>query len=131
MILRSTSNEGFSLLEVLIALVVLATALLALSGSINQSVKTQVYQNERTFAHYVAMYRLGEVRIDPDWPNVGTTRGQIEMLNREWVWEQTVAKTTEANLRRIEVAVANKKDEDYKLARVTAFIGKPADDERR
>jgi len=123
--------KAFSLLEVLIALVVLATALVALSGSLNQTVKSQLYQKNRTLAHYVATYRLGEVKIDQPWPNVGTTRGEISMLNREWLWKQTDEKTSEPSLRKVEIAVSEKRDEDYSLAKLTAFLGKPNEEQER
>ena len=125
--MRYSVNKGFSLLEVLIALTILATALMALSGSVNQTFRNHVYLKDKTFAHYVAMRRLAEVRLQPEWPNEGTTRGDIKMLNNDWKWRQIVSKTTEANLRRVEISVANKSDEEYFLTTITAFVGKPSD----
>ncbi len=125
-LISANKHCAFTLLEVLIALVVVATALLALSGSMQQATKSQVYVKDKTLAHYVAMYRLGELRLEPQWPSPGTTRGEIKMLNRDWRWQQTVTKTTEASLRRVEIAVTTKDDENYKLSTITAFIGRPA-----
>jgi general secretion pathway protein I len=117
--------RAFTLLEVLIALMVLATALIALSGTMNQATRTQLHQKNKTLAHYVAMYRLGELKLEDPWPSIGTTRGSIKMLNREWSWQQEVIKTSEDTLRRIEISVGTKDDEDYKLTKIVAFFAQP------
>ncbi|NVJ59077.1 MAG: type II secretion system minor pseudopilin GspI [Gammaproteobacteria bacterium] len=121
----SKTSSGFTLLEVLIALMVLATALVALSGTMTMTTKTQIYQKERTYSHYIAMYRLGELKTEEPWPNTGTTRGSINMLNREWRWKQEVQKTTEDGLRRVDIKVSLADDEDYVLGKITAFLGRP------
>lgn len=119
------SSAGFTLLEILIALMILATALVALSGSMTMATKTQIYQKERTYGHYIAMYRLGELKTEEPWPGIGTTRGTVNMLNREWRWQQEVQKTTEDGLRRVDIKVSLQDDEDYVLGKITAFIGRP------
>lgn len=118
-------TDGFTLLEVLIAMAVLALALMALSGSMNQAIKNQIHHKDSTLAHYVAMYHLGDMKLEEPFPELGTTRGDIVMLNREWRWTQSVLKTTEENLRRIEVSVARKEEPDYQLSKIIAFAGNP------
>jgi len=123
--------KGFTLLEVLIALAILATGLMALSTSILNSTKGQTRQIERTFAHYVANNQLGEMKVEDAWPELGTTRGNIEMFNREWTWKQVVTKTTVDSLRRVDVSVTIKDDEEYNLATLTAFVGRPPEKDPR
>ena len=120
-----SANKGFSLIEVLVAMVVFALSVMALSGSISSTFKTQTVQKDRTFAHYVALRRLAEVKLKSAWPNTGTTRGELKMFNRDWGWKQEVSNTTDKALRRVEVAVSSKNDEEYYIAKVTAFLGKP------
>jgi len=123
--LNNSQVNGFTLLEVLIAMAVLALALMALSGSMNQAIKNQIHHKDTTLAHYVAMYHLGDMKLEEPFPDLGTTRGDIVMLNREWRWTQSVLKTTEENLRRIEVSVARKEEPDYQLSKIIAFAGNP------
>ena len=88
MILPADNSRGFSLIEVLVALVIFATAVMALSGSISSTFGSQIRHKEKTFAHYVAMRRLADVRLEKKWPNIGTTQGTMKMLNHDWQWQQ-------------------------------------------
>ncbi|WP_144392277.1 type II secretion system minor pseudopilin GspI [Pleionea sediminis] len=131
LISNKSKIKGFTLLEVLIALVVLALAFTALNNSIFESGESQLYRKEKTLAHYVAMYRLNEVKLEEPWPNIGTTRGEIQMAKQNWTWQQQVLKTTESGFRRVEVSVGLERDPDYKLAKVVAFVAEPSEDGQR
>jgi len=112
--------KGFTLLEVLIAMVIFATAVVGLISQINGYKSAQVTASQRTIAHLVAMNKLAETRLEKDWPNVGTTRGSTDMAKKTWYWIQTVSKTTEKNLRQVEVEVRLEEDDEIKT---TSFIG--------
>lgn len=129
--LNHKNARGFTLLEVLIALMVLATGLMALSGSMTEITRTQVSVKDRTFASMVAKYRLAELRLDNAWPSEGVTRGDIQMLNKSWTWKQEVIKTTEPDLKRVEVSIAiTDNDPDYFISKIVAFLPKPDKENR-
>jgi len=114
------NTKGFTLLEVLIAMAIFGMAAVGLISNITQYQSTQLTASQRTVAHWVAMNKLAETRLEKDWPNVGTTRGSSEMANRTWYWIQTVSKTTEKDLRQVEVEIRLEEDDELKT---TSFIG--------
>ena len=114
------SVGGFTLLEVLIAMAIFSTAAVGLMGSITTYQHSQLTTGQRTIAHLVAMNQIAETRLKKNWPNVGVTRGSAEMVNSTWYWTQTVSKTTEKNLRQVEVEVRLEREDELKI---TSFIG--------
>lgn len=117
---QQSKIRAFTLLEVLIAMVIFGYAATGLIASINNYKRSQVTAVQRTIGHWVAMNRLAETRLEKKWPNVGTTRGTSEMAKHTWYWTQIVSKTTEKELRQVEVEV--RLDENDEI-RVTSFIG--------
>ena len=118
-------NSGFTLVEVIVALFILAMGMAAVISTVgNVADQTRVLQ-EKTFAHWVAMNKMAEYRIEKRWLRVGTTDGEANMAEREWVWQTTVTETSEEDMRRIDIRVAPvgaKKDTYTTL--LTGFITK-------
>ncbi len=118
--LKQPKEKAFTLLEVLIAMVIFSYAAIGLMSNITKYQSAQVTSSQRTVAHWVAMNQMAEMRIEKKWPNVGVTRGTAEMANKTWYWIQTVSKTTEKNLRKVEVEVRLEEKDELK---VTSFVG--------
>ena len=118
----SQKTKGFTLIEVLIAMAIFAYAAVSLLSNMTNYQVSQVNSSQRTVAHWVAMNRVAEVRLDKKWPNVGVTRGTAEMANTTWYWLQTVSKTTEKELRQIEVEVRLLEDDENATTRFVAFV---------
>lgn len=82
-------KNGFTLIEVLVALVILAIALTAVIKTVNQAVhNTQTIAN-RTVAHWVALnirnnLQAGLLALPLNNPR---TSGQTEMLKKTWYWQ--------------------------------------------
>lgn len=96
---------GFSLLEVLVALAVLAVALLALVRAVSQSTAVAERLNERTLALIVAQNLVAEVRLREPWPALGLRDGRSEMGRLRFAWRVGVSDTPQPELRRIDVQV--------------------------
>lgn len=86
---RSICNAcGFTLLEVLVALAILALALGAGIRAAGSNIDNASYLRDRTFAHWVAMNRLAEMQIFKKYPAPGSTeRGTTLMGGFEWHWK--------------------------------------------
>jgi len=119
---RSKKSKGFTLLEVLIALAVFSYGAVGFITNISKYQKAQVTSVERTVAHWVAMNQIALTRLEKKWPNLGVTRGSVEMAKIRWYWIQTVTKTTEKQLRQVKVEVKLKQDDENSTVSVTAFI---------
>lgn len=116
-------QQGFTLVEILIAVAVVAWVLAAATGAASQAVQAEVAQQERTFAHWVAENVLTEYRLEPGWPDVDEYEGEAEMGDRSWRWRATVSETAVEDLRRIDVEVWAAGDEtDTPAVRRSGFI---------
>lgn len=123
------SGKGFTLLELLIALVVLAVAGSAVSSRVSETF-TQTYSLERrTLGHMVAENYLTRLRLQQiasqDLPDTGTDRERFVLADRDWLVEAEVADTSYALLRRVELNVYEivEGDEVGPIDYVEAFIG--------
>lgn len=117
-------TRGFTLIEVLVALVVLSIALAAIISATSSYVANSGYLRDRSFAHWVAMNRVTEAYLDADWPEVGKKRGEESMGGNAWAWSREVLATADEDVRRIEVEVRVSEDDERPVARVTGFIGR-------
>ena len=88
-----SSLQGFTLIEVLVAMAVLAIAMGSIIKSVGQTVSNIDYVRDKTFAHWVAMNHLAEIQIFGKVPT-GTETGSEQMAGQEWFWKTT---STEMN----------------------------------
>lgn len=117
---------GFSLIEVVIALAVLAIALSALIDSAGSATANTAHLQDKTFAHWVAMNQMAEFRLGKEWPKTGVKKGKAEMASREWVWEATTQATAEKSMRRIDIRIRRPGDpKDTSITLLTGFLRQP------
>ena len=98
-------KRGFTLLEVLIALVVVSLALLALTRTASEQVQNFEALRERTLASWVAANVLAETRLSTPMPALGKRDGRSRLANRDWRWQLEVHATDDTGMRRLEVRV--------------------------
>lgn len=116
-----TRNNGFTLIEIMVAVAVLAIAMGALLAGMAQYTSAASRLRERTFAEMVAHNRLTEIQLDGEWPDVGRSDGDVELANMQWRWFVEVKKTQDENLRRVDVRV-QARDREENLATLSAFF---------
>mgnify|MGYP001825921208 CR=1 FL=1 len=86
-------HTGFTLLEVLVALAVLAIAMGAVIKVSATNSSNAAYLKEKTIAHWVAMNKVNELRLTDDWPSIGTKKDTEIMAGEEWRWQMKISKT--------------------------------------
>jgi general secretion pathway protein I len=123
--LTRSSETGFTLLEVLIALAIVAIALSALIKATGDAAGNAAYMRERVFAQWVGENQLAELQARREWPDRGTRRGTEELGERSWSWVRVVSDTPQAGVRRIDIEIAPADDEKRVLARITGFAHQP------
>ncbi|MDI6762088.1 MAG: prepilin-type N-terminal cleavage/methylation domain-containing protein [Thermodesulfobacteriota bacterium] len=84
---NSLNSKGFTLIEVLVALVILAVSLLALAGMMTTTTKNNAFGGNLTEAATLAQDRLEELRVT-DWDNIvnGSNASSIRGLNYNRTW---------------------------------------------
>lgn len=100
---HSRATDGFTLLEVLIALAIVAMSVGALLGTVTSSASNVIYLKEKTLAEWVALNRLAEVRIDKSMPGKGKRTGSTTMGGQRWEWEEEVIELPIKGMFRIDV----------------------------
>jgi general secretion pathway protein I len=118
--MRADRARGFTLLETLIGLVVLALALVALSRTAASQVNAFSDMRERTMAGWLAQDVLAQSRLTTQFPAVGKSDGRRRYANRDWRYEVEVQGTDVADIRRIDVRVFDGAD-NVAMASLTGF----------
>ena len=79
---------------------------------------------ERTYANWIALNKIVELRLANELPEVSSTDGEVEFASVEWSWRATISETGVENLMRVDVEVSYAGSDDV-IRTVTGFIGEP------
>lgn len=118
---RAARGRGFMLLEVMLAVVFLALALGAGIFATGRFAANAAVLREKTVALWVAHNRLTEIGLEPSWPSIGKSDGEVTMAGVDWRWEVEVVETPDPRVRRVNIAVRPKKSES-ESARLSSFL---------
>lgn len=117
-------QRGFTLIEVLAALVIVALGMLGVIEAVTQTARNGTYLREKTLAHWIAMNLITERRLLGAPPDVGVSSDELEYAGQRWRYTVTVTQTQVESLRRMDVSVrAADAPEDSSLVTVAGFYG--------
>lgn len=122
---RRLQHRGFTLLEVLVAVSVVAIALSAVMTEVSRDLSNTVKLRNKTLAQWVAMNKVTEWQLSAEWPKPGVRQGEVEMARQNWYWTIRVSTTDDENVRRLDVAVSTQRNAEQPRATVLAYLGKP------
>lgn len=116
--------RGFTLLECLVALAIIAIALAATLRSAGHASDSALQLREHTLASWVAYNRLAELRATEAWPNLGRNEGYAEQAQRRFLWREQIQATPNPLFRRVDIEVF---DGNGRISRATAtgFVVRP------
>jgi general secretion pathway protein I len=100
-----TRSRGFTLVEVLVALIIVALGSAAMLSALASSARAAERIRERMIAGFVAQNRLTETRLEPEFSGIGRREGEIEMGGSRWAWQQEVVRTPIEGVLQITVRV--------------------------
>jgi len=118
------SHRAFTLIEIMVALAIIAITMGAIIENTTASNKNAQYLRDKTIASWVAMNQITLMRAKRQWTNVSNKKGEVEMAGRDWSWKMQIIKTDDPQIRRLNVDVFLADKDDQALASITGFMGR-------
>jgi len=117
-------GRGFTLLEVLIALFILAIALAAIMRNLSDAITTTGALRNRTMALWVAENRLSRVETVVRWPGLGSRHTLAREDGRRFRVMTRVLATALPEIRRVQITVRRARH-PHVLMRLVGFVRRP------
>ena len=121
-----TSARGFTLIEVLVALLVFSIIATVAAQMSSQYIGTYERVRDKTLAGWVADNRINELRLQETLPSVSQNSEDLDYGPSRWRVDTSVLNTQDPAIRRVEVAVSKYRgdgSEPAQLHTLSAFIG--------
>src|SRR5580704_14858308 len=99
------TSRGFTLVEVLVALTVVALGLTALMVAVSGAARTSGYLRDKTLAQWIALNRISEVRLTVNRTGQTNDTGELQFANRTWHYDTRYYDTSIQSMKRIVVRV--------------------------
>ena len=122
--MRRPRTLGFTLIEVLIALVILAVALAALVRAAGIATDGALDAKERLLGLWVAQNHLAGYASGLPFPNTGERSGEETQFDMTFTWRETVSQTANPYFRRIDVKVYSPRRPDYAVAQLVSHVAR-------
>ncbi len=108
-------DKGFTLMEVLIALLIVSLAYFSCLFTLNQLTKSLTHVKEKTVAQIIASNVLTQVRLQIET----NLQGSMNMSNQTWHWELHENKTNDKYVNELFVMVKN--DHNTKIYKMKGY----------
>jgi general secretion pathway protein I len=122
---RDSRRDGFTLVEVLVALAIISIALLAALRVAGGGTNSVGELRARLLAGWVAENLLAEQRARGEWPSLGILTGTQRQGRIEFAWREEVIATPNVTFRRVDIRVFAAPEEAHALAHLTGFVVRP------
>jgi general secretion pathway protein I len=113
---------GFTLLEVLVALVIVGTALGASLRAVGSLTRNSEDLRGSMMATWSAENKLTQIRLGAEFPDVGETDFPCPQADLQLVCHETVFATPNPFFRRIEISVANSLDPERSIVKLHQLV---------
>ncbi len=115
-------KNGFTLIECLVALFIIAIVLATASRSIGTSLRDVENNYARTVAMWVADNQVNQFYLDGIFPDLGKTKKTVTMANLEFDIEINIVTTNNPYFRKIEISINEKNRPNYQIYKTITFI---------
>jgi general secretion pathway protein I len=119
-------DSGFTLIEVMVALTIIAISLGALLSTSGTQANNAAYLKQKTLAHWVALNELAQLNAENTFPNTGESKGSTSMANHDWYWLRKTTQLADSNNRReVVFTVYLDKERKQNLTSLTGYAYAP------
>ena len=123
-------SRGFTLIEVVVALLIVSIGLAALMITVSSTARTSGYLRDKTVAQWIALNRISEVRLNintgaPGSMGAAADTGEVNYANRTWHYDTRYFDTNVASMKRVVVRVyaGDAKTKGNALSESYGFVG--------
>jgi general secretion pathway protein I len=116
------SERGFTLIEILVAVAILAVALAATTRAAGVATDGALQTRQRLLATWAAENRVAELRARLAFPDPGTTSFPVTQGGLALSVEETTTNTANPTIRKVDLAVSDARDTNRVLTRLTAYV---------
>lgn len=116
-------QRGMTLLEVMLALVILATSGLAVMKAASEAINNQAYLQDKTFALWIASNSLTEIKLTQKWPSMSWKYTTENFAGKEWFVRYQGVKTGDSSFVALDVEVSESRDGNA-LAYIRTYLAK-------
>lgn len=108
-------SKGFTLIEVLLALAVIAIALTALLKATSEDVTLTQRIKEKSISHWVAMQGVTTIQLGMVAINLNQEITQVtKMLGQQWYWRAKLTSTPVRTMQQISITISDKQAGPFK-----------------
>jgi general secretion pathway protein I len=123
-------SRGFTLIEVMVALLIVSVGLAALMITVSSTARTSGYLRDKTVAQWIALNRISEVRLNintgaPGSMGAAADTGELNFANRTWHYDTRYFDTNVSSMKRVVVRVyaGDAKTKGNALSESYGFVG--------
>lgn len=119
---RQVLNQGFTLLEVLVALVIIGTALAASLGAVASLTQNSSDLRAAMMATWSAENRLTQIRLAHEWPPIGRRDFSCAQAELSLRCEEQIYPTPNPAFRRVEVVVIDERQVSRRIIMLSQIV---------
>jgi len=116
-------QQGMTLLEVMLALVIMATSGVAVMNAASGALNNQSHLQNKTFALWVASNGLAELKLKKIWPSSSWQQDTSELAGATWYLRYKTVETGDSDFKALDIEVSDVKD-GRALAYLRTYIAK-------
>lgn len=122
---NNKNHQGFTLIEVLLALVIIAISLTALLRATGQDLRHTYLLREKSIQHWVAWQAVAMIQANMITLKKGPQRTyNTNVLNQEWYWRPRIIEEPIKGIKKFTISLSNNQSGPF-IETLTAYTLEP------